>query len=62
VEELGHGAVGFSDDAQADFASVFDRQDHVHAAHCGDFFEKLAFGSGRKSTNTLVPCEETCKS
>jgi hypothetical protein len=45
MEELGHGAVGFGDDAQADFASVFDWEDHVHAAHSSDFFEKLAGAS-----------------
>jgi hypothetical protein len=47
VEELGHGAVGFGDDAQTDFASVFEWQDHVHSAHGGDFFEKLAGASAR---------------
>jgi hypothetical protein len=47
VEELGHGAVGFGDDAQTDFASVFEWQDHVHSAHGGDFFEKLAGASAQ---------------
>jgi hypothetical protein len=47
VEELGHGVVGFGDDAQTDFASVFKWQDHVHAVHGGDFFEKLAGASAQ---------------
>lgn len=49
MEELGHGAVGFGDDAQADFASVFDGEDDVHAAHSNDFFEKLAGASAQTS-------------
>ena len=47
VEEFGHGPVGFGDHAQPDFAAAFDRQDHVHAAHGGDFFEKLAGASAQ---------------